>query len=312
VIAGAIIAGVAIAASAATRATFIMTNGQRASGELVYHGGHAENMIDNQLNLGNNGTEQSYSLDSVAVIDVAGGTPTQDELGKALASTQAMVMRNGYVQGGHFVNIVGGNTLIWQNDAGQQQRYGLDSIARIYLNTESARSLFNYNGPTAAASAPNASAPNAAAPNAAASRRTPAAVGTSGATSAPAPRAQKSGNGYRIQGNQPWVDTGISVKAGDQVTFHVTGQVSVAQGLPATGPEGRTRETSAKYPIPTMQAGALIGRTGTTQPFPIGTQATAITMPADGTLYLGINDDFFGDNTGAFIVTIQVNGQGKS
>jgi hypothetical protein len=91
----------------------------------------------------------------------------------------------------------------------------------------------------------------------------------------------------------------------------VNGQVSVAQGLPGTGPEGRTGETSAKYPIPSMQAGALIGRVGADQPFAIGSQTTAITMPADGTLYLGINDDFFGDNTGAFTVTVQVNGRGR-
>lgn len=296
-IGAALVAGAAVAASAATRATFIMTNGQRASGELVYHGGRAENMIDDNLNLGNNGKEQSYALDSVAVIDIAGGTPTQNELGKALATAEAVVMRDGSVQGGHFVNIIGGNTLIWQNDAGQQQRYGLDSIARIYLNTQSARTLFNYNGPTAAPSASRAAA---------------APVGTSGMRSARAPRAQKSGNGFRIQGNQPWVDTGIRVNAGDQVTFHVTGQVSIAQGLPATGPEGRTGETSATYPIPSMQAGALIGRTDSAQPFPIGNQTTAITMPADGTLYLGVNDDIFGDNTGAFVVTIQVNGRGKS
>jgi hypothetical protein len=273
-----------------------MTNGQRASGELVYHGGQANNMIDDQLNLGNNGKEQSYPLDSVAVIDIAGGTPSQDELGKAVLTSQAMATRNGVVQGGQFVNIQGGSTLIWRNEAGQEQRYGLDRIARIYLNTQSAGSLFNYNVPAAAARA----------------TRTPAApVGTSGSTSAPAPRAQKSGNGYRLQGNQPWVDTGTSVKMGDQVTFRVNGQVSIAQGLPGTGPEGRAGETSAKYPIPSMQAGALIGRVGAGQPFPIGSQTTAITMPSDGTLYLGINDDFFGDNTGAFTVIVQVNGRGR-
>jgi hypothetical protein len=294
-IGAALVAGVAIAAAAATRATFIMTNGQRASGEVVYHGGQNNNLIDGQLNLGSNGKEQSYPLDSVAVIDIAGGTPTQDELEKALSNGQAMVTRNGYVQGGHFVNIQGGNTLIWRNDAGQEQRYGLDSIARIYLNTQSARSLFNYHAPATPAAAPAPSAP----------------IGAAGSASVPAPRAQKSGNAYRIQGNQPWVDTGISVSMGDQVTFHVTGLVGVAQNLPAVGPEGRTGETSAKYPIPEMQAGALIGRVGTNRPFPIGSQTAPMTMAAAGTLYLGINDDFFGDNTGAFAVTVQVNGRSR-
>src|SRR5262245_12976311 len=56
--------------SAAARATFIMTNGQRATGELVFHGGQGNNMIDDQLNLGSEGKEQSYPRDQVAVIDV--------------------------------------------------------------------------------------------------------------------------------------------------------------------------------------------------------------------------------------------------
>ena len=66
---------------------------------------------------------------------------------------------------------------------------------------------------------------------------------------------------------------------------------------------------SDKYPLPVMQAGALIGRVGTGQPFPIGSQQTPIQMPSDGTLQLGINDDYFGDNSGAFTVTIMVNGR---
>jgi hypothetical protein len=83
------------------------------------------------------------------------------------------------------------------------------------------------------------------------------------------------------------------------------------QGQPAVGPEGRTGETSDKYPMPTMQAGALIGRVGTGAPFSIGTQQTPIQMQSGGTLQLGINDDFFGDNTGRFSVTIQVNGRSR-
>ena len=39
-------------------------------------------------------------------------------------------------------------------------------------------------------------------------------------------------------------------------------------------------------------------------PFPIGTSPQLVTMPANGRLYLGVNDDEFGDNSGAFAVTI--------
>jgi len=285
----ALLACAAIATSAATRATFIMTNGQRASGELVFHGGQGNNMIDNNLNLGNEGKEQSYAMDQVAVIDIAGGNPSQDELNRALSSDQALAMRDGSVQSGHFVNIQNGSTLIWRNDAGQEQRLGLDGVARIYLNTQSARQLYNFTQTTASQPA---SQP----------------VGTSGGAVA---RAQRRGNAVVINGNQPWVDTGIRVNAGDQVTFRVTGQVGTAQGVPAVGPEGRTGEKSDKYPLPSMQVGALIGRIDNGQPFSIGSQQTPIQMQSTGTLQLGINDDFFGDNTGAFSVSIQVNGRSR-
>jgi len=271
--------------SAAARATFIMTNGQRATGELVFHGGQGNNMIDDQLNLGSEGKEQSYPRDQVAVIDVVGGTPSQDELGKALASDQSVVLRDGSVKVGRFVNIQHGSTLVWRNAGGQEERYGLDQVARVYLNTQSARSLFNYNPPAASTPVPT----------------------TGGA----APRAVRRGNAIVVPGNQPWVDSGIRVRSSDQVSFHVTGQVSVAQGQAPTGPEGRTGEVSDKYPMPTMQAGALIGRVGNGPLFPIGTQTTPIQMPADGVLYLGVNDDFYGDNTGAFLVTVLVNGRSR-
>jgi hypothetical protein len=282
----ALVASTAITTSAATRATFIMTNGQRVSGDLVFHGGQSNNMIDNQLNLGNDGKEQSYPMDQVAVIDVAGGNPSQDELSRALTSSQAMALRDGSVQSGQFVNIQNGTTLIWRNDAGQEQRYGLDTVARVYLNTQSARRLFNFSP--------------AASPS----------VGTTGATAA-VTRARRSGNAIVVPGNQPWVDTGIQVNAGDQVTIRVAGQVSTVQGAAAVGPEGKTGQTSDKYPMPTMQAGALIGRVGTGQPFSIGSQQTPIQMQSGGTLQLGINDDFFGDNTGAFAVTVRVNGRNR-
>src|SRR5258708_1951206 len=119
----ALVACVAVSTSAAARATFILTNGGRASGELVFHGGQGNNMIDNQLNLADNGREQSYPLDSVAVIDLAGGAPSQDELSKTLGKPQAMALRNGFVQGGQFVNIQNGTTLVWRNEAGDVQRY---------------------------------------------------------------------------------------------------------------------------------------------------------------------------------------------
>jgi hypothetical protein len=57
-------------------------------------------------------------------------------------------------------------------------------------------------------------------------------------------------------------------------------------------------------PLPTVSAGALIGRVGNGQPFGIGDQA-GVPMPLDGLLYLAVNDDERSDNSGEFIVSIR-------
>ena len=56
-------------------------------------------------------------------------------------------------------------------------------------------------------------------------------------------------------------------------------------------------------PLPGNFAGALIAKVGNSSAFPIGNQPS-VTMPADGTLYLGINDDEVNDNRGEFIVSM--------
>src|SRR5438552_3903702 len=136
---------------AAERGTFILTNGERKSGELEFHGGNANNFIDGQLNLGNNGKEQSYPIDQVAVIDLTGGVPAAVELAKVPASGQIVVTRDGNAISGRFVNIVRGDTLLWENASGQQQQFPVRDVARVYLNPQAARTAFNYNGPAGVA-----------------------------------------------------------------------------------------------------------------------------------------------------------------
>ncbi|HEU4593637.1 MAG TPA: hypothetical protein VFS10_00620, partial [Pyrinomonadaceae bacterium] len=62
---------------------------------------------------------------------------------------------------------------------------------------------------------------------------------------------------------------------------------------------------------PAAGAGALIGILRTpggqqSQPFLVGSQVT-FNAPADGRLFLLINDDNYSDNSGSFSVRIQVN-----
>jgi len=123
-----------------------------------------------------------------------------------------------------------------------------------------------------------------------------AAVGTAGA-----PVAATSG--VRVDANQAWVDTGINVSRGDRVAFNASGDIMVAPGASA-GVGGTPALTSPQYPVRNALAGALIGKVGNSAPFLIGSNTQPITMPADGRLMLGINDDGFADNTGSFSVTI--------
>src|SRR5262249_41748799 len=93
--AAAVVAGAAAYALAAERAPFLVTDGERKSGEVVFHGGHAANFIDGQLNLGENGKEQSFPIEQVAVIDFAGGTPSAAELSRVPAGGQIVTLRDG-------------------------------------------------------------------------------------------------------------------------------------------------------------------------------------------------------------------------
>jgi hypothetical protein len=66
---------------------------------------------------------------------------------------------------------------------------------------------------------------------------------------------------------------------------------------------GSLRERRASgSPMPQHFAGALIAKIGNSAPFPIGDNTAPITMPANGILYLGVNDDEVSDNRGEFIV----------
>jgi PA-IL-like protein len=262
-------------ALAAERATFILTDGERKSGQVVFHGGDRENLINGHLNLGNDqgGPEFTIPISQVAVIDFVGGRPSPAELAQLPASGHMLALRNGQQQQGTFVNIIGGDTLIWRNDAGQTQQYAVTDVNRVYLNPQSARIAFNAPATGSAATS---------------------AVGTSG-TLAPGT--------VLVQANQPWNDAGITVKKGDRVSFNTSGQISFAQGQ-TTGPDGDGSLRRATYPVPVMPVGGLIGRVGTSAPFPIGSNSQPIVMPADGRLMLGVNDDEYGDNTGAFTVTV--------
>ncbi|MDX6614038.1 MAG: hypothetical protein QOD75_3224 [Blastocatellia bacterium] len=111
------------------------------------------------------------------------------------------------------------------------------------------------------------------------------------------------------------IDTGIDLRAGDQVTISATGQVTAGQRAGIVSPDGGRLGAGAIFgastrPVATAGVGALIGyvRLGSgqaAQPFLVGSQLT-FTAQADGRLFLLVNDDNYNDNSGSFTATIRL------
>ena len=113
-----------------------------------------------------------------------------------------------------------------------------------------------------------------------------------------------------VAADRPWTDTGVVVQKGDVFHFVATGQIHWDTAKDATAdPNGNLKKLSAKlgskfaYPVPGVGAGGLIARVGKGTPFRIGAEAIKA-MPESGTLYLGINYNFFSNNSGTFHVDI--------
>ena len=272
--AAALVACAGVYAFAATeRATFILTDGERKSGTVVFHGDRHENLINSYLNLGvDNGKDMTFPVEQVAVIDFVGGRPSASELAE-LGTGHLLVLRDGTTQPGRFINMIGGDTLVWANQSGQQQQFAIRDVARVYLNPQSARTTYDYTGRSAVA-------------------RT--------GTVAP-------GITVRVDAKQAWNDTGLTVNQGDRVAFQASGQITFGQfgGQTAT-PDGNPleRRGRATNPDPSVPVGALLGRIGNGAPFAIGMQKQPLVMPASGRLMLGVNDTELGDNDGFFTVIV--------
>lgn len=268
--------------------TVVMRNGERHTGTLVYHN-------DSNLNLIENGQERPYSMDNMVLVDFVGGDPSADELNRLQTTINArdvnqhmLALRGGRDVHGRMYTIT--PTAITFNTPRGHQDFPLDSVMRWYLSPSAARQMYASilsAAPPPAAAPPPSTAPEPTQPPAG----QPAPPGAIGAIT--------------VNANRPWTDTGINVKRGDRLTFSTTGQVAIRQNTTDTvGPDGSATDSRAGAPIPTIGVGGLIGRVANGPPFAIGSASTPIVMPANGRLFLGVNDAGVSDNSGAFVVTI--------
>jgi hypothetical protein len=124
----------------------------------------------------------------------------------------------------------------------------------------------------------------------------PASVGTSGQS-----------RDVRVDSRVRWTDTGIDVRAGQTLAIDARGTVRLGptqnEVADVDGTPSRRRDAGA--PMANQPEGALIARIGNSPVFYIGDQ-NYVRVPANGRLYLGVNDGDLGNNSGDFQVIVNV------
>jgi hypothetical protein len=257
------------------RATVLLRNGDRVAGLL-------EDVENNTVYVRVSANDQRrLPVDQVALIDLVGGASglPETELSVARGANHLALLRGGDSIQGRFVDIRGGeegvtepHALIFRTQSGEERRISLEQVSRIYFGNFPAATTVAENAPTTASSDPPPS------------------------------------GSIRVPANSAWTATPLTVRKGDRVVFNVSGRVQLstdAQDV-AESAGSLTQRRAAGAPLGQNLAGALIARVGNSAPFPIGNVTTPVTMPADGQLYLGINDDEVSDNKGEFIVKLNL------
>lgn len=260
-----------LAAQDEDRATVQLRDGTKVEGRI-------EELVQGTLFLRVSQHDQRrIPVSSIALIDrqgAAAGLP-DTEIREARNAEHLLLLTGGSSVKGQLVQIVGGEgsgvsgarTYVFRTAAGEQRSYSQGQVGRIYLGSY---------------------------PFEAGARQADVAVAS---TAVPA-------GGVRVPAGSTWVSTGITVRKGERVSFDTTGEVQLSgDGGDRARPAGANR-TAAFSPMPTVNAGALIGRIGGNgRPFGIGDQAS-VPMPDGGTLYLAVNDDERADNAGEFVVVV--------
>jgi len=284
--------------SAQERATFIKNDGERITGLLesrTVSRGFFNRSSSFLMNVNNQQVQVPVS--DVAVIDFTGGRPSTRELNTLPNDgSQLLVMRNGSQSEGRLVTFGNDDTVRWTDDWGGTENIPMRQISRIYLNPSNARaavdnSQYGYNNGNRNYQYDQYNQNYGGQVN--------------GLLTPP--------NGLEVPADVAWTDTGINVRAGDMLSFSANGEVQFGndQSMRSSA-NGNGGMRSQSYPVPSMTVGALIGRVGRSAPFAIGGSRRAIQMPANGRLFLGVNDDALTDNSGAFNVVIRGNGQVSS
>jgi len=275
----------------AQSATVVMRNGDRVRADVIDMG--------RNFTLNVNGQTRQVPIGDIVLLDFAGDgrNVSNDEVSKVNAANGGyVVMRNGEQFNASLQDFTG-KPLIAVFSNGRRSNIG--DVARIYLG-----SVNNVPGfPTQSASNPSV-APNDQMPE------RPRWAGRGRGRDRDAYRersdAPASARSVVVPSNVQWTNTGINVSRGQYLRFEPSGEIRLSTngediGRPAGAMDARRADRAT---IPSIPVGALIGRVGNGQPFSIGDTTNAFDMPADGRLFLGVNDDHVADNSGNYVVRI--------
>lgn len=147
-------------------------------------------------------------------------------------------------------------------------------------------------------------------------------------TDFPLIESQEIVHGINVLGNENWTDTGLGVMEGQEVYFRATGGISLQKGNPMAycDPDGYEYR-GIQQSLLNKNVGALIGkvvhllsieideetgeeiRNEIEEIFYVGRE-NKVVMPLSGRLFLGINENVVGDNSGQFKAEIYLKKKG--
>ncbi|MSO49221.1 MAG: hypothetical protein EXQ49_04865 [Acidobacteria bacterium] len=216
------------------------------------------------------GSERFIAKDLVAMVDFGGNvTPQQAWFNGMSPANNLVVFKNGDTLLADWTDVGGTSPLILRFNSGAAEReISADQVARIYL--------------------------------------VPASVGL---VMRPKPVPEQSEGGVNVMASEPWTSAGITVSTGEYLRFSVSREIKFGTepNDTASADGNSAARVSAVFrslPVRSLPVGGLIGKVGNGQPFSIGSAPQPIRMPANGQLFLGINDLTFTDNSGWFRVVI--------
>jgi len=199
-------------------------------------------------------------------------------LGSMAALADTLTLRNGRSYNGELISVRNGE-MEFRTDRGRTERFDLDDVDRIEFSGRARDRDRNRDGRDRYLD-----------------------------DAAPSENGRPSGLRERevdVQAADGWVRTAIEVRDGQDLWFESRGEVRWGPGRKdGPGGEGGSPRNTGR-PMPSRAAAALIGKIGENGgPFFIGSEKGPIKVRGRGTLFLGVNDDYLQDNSGAFRVIV--------